>query len=121
MIALLAALSMIGQDATLTFMVIAENRENWWLAGLLDTAGWLLTLATLHWSLGAISGGWTTEAVIVVGAVSAANFIGTGGATFLGGRYIKDPKHEELREFMAIVCECHPEVAAEVERRRIAA
>jgi hypothetical protein len=110
-IALLAALSMVGQDLTLTLMVMAENRDAWWLAGLLDTAGYLLTLATLHWSLGALQHGWTSEAVQIVAAVSIANFFGTGGGVIVGKRWIKNPVKVELEQLRAALVAQFPEVA----------
>ena len=91
MIALWAALAMILQDVTLTLMVQAEARNRWVLAGLLDSVGFLAQVATYGVSIVAIvNHGLTAQTLVILGALTVANFIGTGLGTLIGKRYIKE-------------------------------
>jgi hypothetical protein len=86
-IALWAALAMIVQDILATLLVQAEARNRAVFAGLLDMAAWLCALLTLSWSIGSVEAhGWTAHTIVIVGAVSAANFTGTYTGTRLGKR-----------------------------------
>lgn len=89
MIAFWAALAMIAQDLLLTWMVQAEARNKWVLAGLLDCLGFLAQVATFGVSIDAIvKHGLTRETWIILGALTIANFIGTGLGTLLGSKWI---------------------------------
>ncbi len=89
MVALWAALAMLAQDVLLTWMVQCEARDRWVLAGALDCLGFLAQVATFGVSINAIVvHGLTRQTWIILAALSAANFCGTGIATLLGKRWI---------------------------------
>lgn len=89
MIVLLAFLAMIAQDLLLTWLVQAESRNRWALAGILDCAGFLTQVVTFGVSIGAIvQHGLTRETWLILAALTVANFIGTGLGTLLGSRWI---------------------------------
>jgi hypothetical protein len=89
LLCLLAAGAMIAQDLLLTWMVQAEARNLWVLAGILDSVGFLAQVTTYGVSIGAIiTYGLTARTVWVLVALTAANFIGTGLGTKLGSRWI---------------------------------
>ena len=91
MIALWAALAMIVQDVTLTLMVQAEARNRWVLAGLLDSVGFLAQVATYGISIDSIvRHGLTGPTLVILGALTVANFVGTGLGVLIGKRYIKE-------------------------------
>lgn len=88
-LALLAAVAMIAQDLLLTWMVQAESRNRWVLAGLLDCAGFLAQVTTFGVSIDAIvKHGLNRQTLVVLGALTVANFIGTGLGTLLGSKWI---------------------------------
>lgn len=89
MIALYAAIAMIAQDIIAVPLVQAEARNRAVLAGILDTLGWLVMITTTYISVNTLQGHDTKEKVLVIVAVSCANFIGTYTGTKLGARYIK--------------------------------
>ena len=90
LLALVAALAMVAQDILAVLTVQAEARNRAWLAGIGDTAGWLVWLASASISITTVSGDgpWTQKA-LVVGLVSAANLFGTRLGVGLGHRFIK--------------------------------
>ena len=89
MTALYAAVAMIGQDLVLTFMVQAQNRGRWVIAGLMDSIGFILQVVTYGVSIDAIvKHGLNAETVRILVALTAANFIGTGLGTKLGDKWI---------------------------------
>lgn len=85
-----AAAAMFGQDIIGTLMVQAQARNRAELAGLMDTAGWLLTITTTTISVTALQGHSLTAKIAVIAAVSSSNFFGTYTGVRLGKRYIKD-------------------------------
>ena len=95
MIALIAAVAMIGQDILGVLMVQAENRGRGWAAGLLDAGMYIFALATYHFSLNALNGHSTTQKVIVILAVTAANVIGSKSGQVIGDRLIR-PKRDPV-------------------------
>jgi hypothetical protein len=89
-IALLAAVAMVLSDLIAVPLVQAEARDKAHLAGMLDTAGWLVTITTTFLSVNALQGHSFSTKVWVVTLVSGANYIGTLTGTKLGKRWIKD-------------------------------
>jgi hypothetical protein len=88
-LAVLAFFAMIGQDLSLTWLVQAEARNKWVLAGLLDSVGFLLQVATFGVSIDAIiKHGLTSQTIILLVVLTAANFIGSGMGTLLGSKWI---------------------------------
>lgn len=95
-IALWGFLAMLAQDFFMTNMVIAESRGRWVLAGLLDCVGWLAQIATISVSVTTIlKHGFSSVTVVVIVAITAANFLGTGLSTLLGDRLIKEKHHDK--------------------------
>jgi hypothetical protein len=90
-IALYAAVAMVIEDVLGVLLTQAQARNRASLAGWLDTAAWLAGILTTTWSLNAINGHNTALKVVVVAAVSAANFVGSWSGTKLGERWIKAP------------------------------
>ena len=89
MTALLAALAMIAQDLLLTWMTQSEARNRWVLAGLLDSAGFLAQIVTFGVSIDAIvTHGLNASTLVILAALTVANFVGTGLGTLLGSRWI---------------------------------
>ena len=85
----LGSIAMIGQDVTLTFMVQAEARDRWVIAGLMDCVGFALQIATFGVSIEAIvKHGLTSQTLIILAALTVANFVGTGLGTLLGSKWI---------------------------------
>lgn len=86
---LLAGGAMVLQDLLLTWMVQAEARNRWVLAGLLDCAGFLAQVTTFGVSIDAIvKNGLNARTLWVLAALTIANFIGTGLGTLLGSKWI---------------------------------
>ena len=75
--ALIAALCMVAQDVLGSVMVMAEAGNRGWLAGFMDTLGWYVAIATTTISVTALQGHNTTEKVLVLVLVGAANLFGT--------------------------------------------
>lgn len=89
LLCILAAGAMIAQDLLLTWMVQAEARNRWVLAGLLDCAGFLAQVTTFGVSIDAIvKGGLSSRTLWVLAALTLANFVGTGLGTKLGSKWI---------------------------------
>lgn len=67
------------QDVMGTCMVIFESRFNAPVAGLFDVAGWIAALVCSALAIEEIiKNGWRTRrSLIIIGAVSVANFVGT--------------------------------------------
>jgi hypothetical protein len=89
-VAILAALAMFAQDLIAVPLVQAESRTQAHLAGLLDTVGWLVAIATTFISVNTLQGHNTTEKVLVIVLVSGANYLGTLTGTKLGKRFVKE-------------------------------
>src|SRR5579883_591510 len=88
-IVLLAAFAMLAQDIIAVPLTQAEARNRAHLAGLLDTVGWLVAIATTSISVTTLLGHNIARKVAVIVAVSAANYIGTVIGTKLGKRFVK--------------------------------
>ena len=88
-LALVASLAMVAEDVLLTWLTQAEARNRWVLAGFLDCAGFLAQVTTFGVSIDAIvKGGLDSRTLIVLGALTVANFCGTGLGTLLGSKWI---------------------------------
>jgi hypothetical protein len=88
-LALVASLAMIAQDLLLTWLTQAEARNRWALAGFLDCGGFLAQVTTYGVSIDAIvTHGLGSRTLIVLGALTVSNFIGTGLGTLLGSKWI---------------------------------
>jgi hypothetical protein len=94
-IALVCFLAMMGQDVLAVCLVQAENRGRGWAAGALDGGMYLFALATYHFSLNALNGHSTVQKVIVLGAVTVANVLGSKSGQVIGDRFIR-PKRDPL-------------------------
>lgn len=94
-IVLIAAFSMVIQDAAGTVMVVAEARGRGWLAGILDAVGWIFAITTTFISVDSLSGHDFAKKAAVVLAVSAANIFGTKLGESLGSRFVKDRTIEQ--------------------------
>lgn len=95
--ALLAALSMVACDVLATIMVMAESREMGWVAGILDAAGWLVSIACTAISVDVLTGsGPLVNKVYVVVFVSAANLLGTKAGQEIGSRVLPSKKLHHL-------------------------
>lgn len=89
-IALLAALAMFLQDVIAVPLTQAEARNRAWLSGILDTAGWLVAIATTFISVNTLQGHSTAAKVWVIALVSIANLFGSYTGTKLGKRFVKE-------------------------------
>lgn len=78
-VALLAFIAMCVQDILGTAMVIFEARFNAPVAGVFDVLGWIAGLICAALALEEIiTNGWRTrKSLVIIGAVSLANFWGT--------------------------------------------
>jgi len=85
-VALLAFIAMCIQDVMGTAMVIFEARLNAPVAGLFDVAGWIAGLICSALAIEEIiKNGWRTpKSLTIIGAVSAANFLGTCAGVAIG-------------------------------------
>ena len=92
---LIAAISMVATDVAGTVMVIAEARNHGWLAGWMDTAQWIVAVATTFITVETLAGHDFIRKVAVIIAVSLANLLGTKLGTFVGHRYVKDKTVEQ--------------------------
>lgn len=89
-IALLAAAAMFLQDLVAVPLTQAEARNKAHLAGLLDTLGWLVAIATTFISVNTLQGHNFSAKVWVIVLVSGANYFGTVLGTKIGGRFVKE-------------------------------
>lgn len=89
-IAILAALAMFIQDLVAVPLVQAEARNKAHLAGLLDTVGWLVAIATTFISVNTLQGHSLSAKVWVIALVSSANYLGTLTGTRLGKRFVRE-------------------------------
>lgn len=78
-VALLAFLAMAVQDVLSTAMVVYESRLNAPVSGGFDVAGWIFSLICMGLALDSIlKNGWRNpRSLIIIAAVSLANFTGT--------------------------------------------
>lgn len=99
--ALLAALAMVATDILATIMVMAEAREMGWVAGVLDAAGWIVSISCTAISVDVLTGGGPliNKAYVIV-FVSAANLLGTKAGQEIGSRVLPSKKlHHLLARF----------------------
>jgi hypothetical protein len=78
-VALLAFVAMCAQDVLSTVMVVFEANYNAVMAGVFDVAGWVAGLVCSALALESIiQNGWrNTRSLVLIAAVSLANFFGT--------------------------------------------
>jgi len=89
-IALLAAGAMLITDVLGVVMVQAEARNRGWLAGLCDCAQWLVGITTTTVAVTTLQGHSTTQKIVVVVLVSAANILGTKLGQIIGSHFVTD-------------------------------
>lgn len=89
-IALVAAIAMFAQDVISAPLTQAQARNNYHMAGQLDTVGYLVAITTTLISVNALNGHSLVEKVLVIGFVSVANYTGMYLGTWLGQRYVKE-------------------------------
>jgi hypothetical protein len=102
-IAAAAFAAMIVQDVLSVLLTQAETRQRAKLAGLLDALGWLVGIYTINWSLNAIGSHDLVLRYVVIGAVTAANFIGSYLGTKIGDRINKPSTPASTAELEARV------------------
>ncbi len=85
-VALLAFVAMCFQDVLATVMVIMEARLNAPVAGLFDVMGYVAALICSVLALDSIlKDGWRNRrSLVIIGAVSIANFAGTFAGVAIG-------------------------------------
>jgi hypothetical protein len=81
---ILAALAMVAQDILGSVMVMCESAGRKWWAGLMDSGGWLVGIATTTISVTSLQGHDTTQKILVVGFVTIANLLGTAAGVASG-------------------------------------
>jgi hypothetical protein len=101
LVAILAALAMVANDIAGTILVMAEAAGRGWLAGAMDTAGWLVSITTTTISVTALQGHSFSEKVLVVAFVSAANLFGTKSGQMIGTRILHHNPEMTLEERVA--------------------
>ena len=86
-LAALAFVAMCANDILLTIMVVKESHYGLWTAGIFDVFGWVTGLICSALAIEEIiKNGWRTrKSLTLIGAISAANYIGT----FLGVLFSK--------------------------------
>lgn len=89
-VAILAGLAMLIQDIIAVPLTQAEARNRAHLAGVLDTLGWLVAIATTFISVDTLQGHDMTRKIAVIVVVSAANYIGTLVGVRIGKRFVKE-------------------------------
>ena len=92
MLVLVAAVCMLIQDILGVLLVDAESRGHGWMAGGLDSASWLLAIATTTISVTALQGHSLGQKAEVLVAVSAANVIGSRLGVYFGERFVARQK-----------------------------
>ena len=93
-LALLAGLIMVVQDILNIAQTQANNRGKAHLSGLLDMASWLVTISTTTMTVTSLQGHDMARKIAIVGAVSAANYVGSVLGVKIGDRLIK-PKDSD--------------------------
>jgi len=87
-VALYAAVAMVASDIVGALLTQAEARDRALLAGGLDSAGWLVAIFTTIWSVNAVNSHDLALKIVVLGAVTLANFVGSWSGTKLGKRFV---------------------------------
>ena len=88
-IAALAAVCMVVQDVLGTVLVIAESKERTALSAILDAAMWIAGITTTSYSVSALQGHNTSEKILLVSFVTAANLGGTALGVWTGKKFVK--------------------------------
>lgn len=85
-VALLAFAAMCVQNLLVTVMVVFESHFNAIGSGLIEMVYWVAAMTTSVLALGSIfeHGVWHKRSLVIAGAVSAANFVGTFGGVIVG-------------------------------------
>ena len=85
-VAVLAFLAMFATDLLATSMVVFEAHYNAPLAGLMDVLGYIASLVCSVLALNSIlKDGWRNKrSLVIIGAVSVANFAGTYAGVAIG-------------------------------------
>lgn len=110
---ILAAVAMLIQDILAVPLTQAEARNRAHIAGLLDTAGWLVAITTTFLSVDTLSGHDFARKVGVIVGVSAANYVGTVLGTKLGKRFVKeDPTSALAKRVAALEAAATPDSSA---------
>jgi hypothetical protein len=97
-VALLAAVTMVVTDVLGVIMVQAEAANRGWLAGLMDSLGWLFSIATTTISVTALSGHSMEKKILVVSFVTAANFLGTKLGQIMGQRLMNKTGRQSIAD-----------------------
>lgn len=102
-VAIIAGLCMVVTDVAATIMVQAEAANRGWLAGWMDTFGYLFSIQTTAITVAAVNGHSLTKHIVVLACVSAANLGGTKLGQVTGKRLLArfpkpaDPEMEALK------------------------
>lgn len=91
-IILLAAIAMIFQDILEVLKDQSQARNRAVLAGVFDTLMWLCLITSTTVSVTALQGHKLSEKIIVIVAISVANFVGQYSGVYIGKKYIKEIK-----------------------------
>lgn len=103
LIALLAAGAMFLQDLLSVPLTQAEARNRAHLAGVLDTACYLVAITSTFVAVDTLQGHSLVAKALVIILVSAANYSGTLLGTKLGKRFVKeDPTSALARRLDAV-------------------
>lgn len=94
-VAVIASATMVATDIVSTVQIMASARNRGWLAGWLDTAGWLVAITTTTLTVTALQGSSFSEKAWVIVLVSAANLFGTKLGQVIGTKYVKDMTVEQ--------------------------
>lgn len=90
LVALVAAVTMLLTDCLATVMVQMEAANHGWIAGFLDAAGWIVSIACTAISVNVLTGhNNTREKILVITFVTVANVLGTKLGQVLGSRILK--------------------------------
>ena len=84
-----AAACMFVQDVLGVLLTDAQARDHGWLAGVIDTAAWMVAITTTTITVTALQGHNNAEKVLVVIFVSGANLFGSRVGVALGKRYVR--------------------------------
>lgn len=89
-IIVLAALAMVAQDILEVLKDQSQARNRAVFAGIFDTLMWLCLITSTTVSVTALQGHKLSEKIIVIVAISVANFVGQYFGVKIGKRYIKE-------------------------------
>jgi len=90
LIALYAALAMFVQDIFYVLLTQAEARNRAQLAGALDSFAYLASLVVTVQAVTTLQGHDLGRKVIVLAAITAANYVGAVTGVLIGKRLIKE-------------------------------